>query len=94
MVGVSPDGPESHAEFRSCFLIPFTLLSDSDKKIARQYGVARRFGLPVSRVTYLIDSDGVIRNVYHHEFRISRHVNNVLKGLEALSKQEQGTLQT
>ena len=48
----------------------------------------------MSRVTYLIDSDGVIRNVYHHEFRISRHVNNVLKGLEALSKQEQGTLQT
>ena len=93
MIGVSPDTPQSHDAFRSCFDIPFTLLSDPGKKVARLYDVARRFGMGVSRVTYLIDGEGIIRDVYHHEIRIGRHVENVLKGLEALHGQKQGALQ-
>ena len=59
-------------------------MSDRDKKVARLYDVVRRLGLGVSRVTYLIDGSGLIRGVYHHEVRIGRHVQDVLKGLEAL----------
>ena len=89
MVGVSTDSPESHDQFRRHFSIPFTLLSDPDKKVARLYDVARRMGLGVSRVTYLIDKAGVVRDVYHHEVRIGKHVENVLKGLKALSREEE-----
>ena len=70
--------------------IPFTLLSDPDKKAVRLYDVARRMGLGVSRVTYLIDKTGVIRDVYHHEVRIGKHVDDVLEGLKALDREEGG----
>ena len=70
--------------------IPFTLVSDSDRKVARLYDVSRRMGLGVSRVTYLIDKTGVIRDVYHHEVRIGKHVDDVLEGLKALDREEGG----
>ena len=70
--------------------IPFTLLSDSDKKVARLYDVARRMGLGVSRVTYLIDQSGIIRDVFHHEVRIGKHVEDVLEGVKALDKERNG----
>ena len=70
--------------------IPFPLLSDSDKKVARLYDVARRMGLGVSRVTYLIDKSGVIREVFHHEVRIGKHVEDVLEGVKALDKEGGG----
>ena len=88
MVGVSSDSPESHDRFRRCFLIPFTLLSDPDKKVARLYDVVRRMGLGVSRVTYLIDKSRVIRDIFHHEVRIGKHVDDVLEGLKALDREE------
>ena len=40
----------------------------------------------MSRVTYLIDKTGVIRDVYHHEVRIGKHVDDVLEGLKALGQ--------
>ena len=67
--------------------IPFTLVSDPDKKVARLYDVARRMGLGVSRVTYLIDKTGVVRDVYHHEVRIGKHVDDVLEGVKALDRE-------
>ena len=87
MVGVSTDSPESHDRFRRHFSIPFTLLSDPDKKVAWLYDVARRMGLGVSRVTYLVDKTGVIRDVFHHEVRIGKHVDDVLKSLNALDRE-------
>ncbi len=92
MVGISTDSQESHDRFCRWLSIPFPLLSDSDKKVAWLYDVARRMGLGVSRVTYLIDKSGVIRDVYHHEVRIGKHVNDVLKGLKALDREGKGEL--
>ena len=94
MVGISTDSPESHERFCRWLSIPFPLLSDSDKKVARLYDVARRMGLGVSRVTYLIDKAGVIRDVFHHEVRIGKHVNDVLEGVKALDKESGGNMPT
>ena len=41
----------------------------------------------MSRVTYLIDKAGVVRNVFHHEVRIGKHVDDVLEGLKALDRE-------
>ena len=41
----------------------------------------------MSRVTYLIDKSGVIRDVFHHEVRIGKHVEDVLEGVKALDKE-------
>ena len=44
----------------------------------------------MSRVTYLIDKTGVIRDVYHHEVRIGKHVEDVLEGVKALDREGRG----
>ena len=38
ILGVSPDGVESHAAFRKKYKLPFTLLADVDHKVATAYG--------------------------------------------------------
>jgi peroxiredoxin Q/BCP len=39
VIGVSIDSEQSHQKFISKFELPFTLLSDEDKKIVEDYGV-------------------------------------------------------
>jgi peroxiredoxin Q/BCP len=38
VLGLSPDGVESHDDFRKKFKLPFTLLADTDHKVATAYG--------------------------------------------------------
>ena len=59
--------------------------SDAKGKVRRLYDAEKWFGLSTSRVTYVIDRDGVIRGATHDELRMSRHVQNALQTLEGLS---------
>ena len=38
VLGISPDGAESHQKFAAKYELPFTLLSDPDKKVMRSTG--------------------------------------------------------
>lgn len=77
---------ESHARFRASLDLPFPLLSDPDKRVMALYDVKRRLPLlPNKRVTYIVDKEGTIAGVYHHEMAMSRHVENVVEGLLALN---------
>ena len=38
VLGVSPDGEEAHAKFARKYSLPFTLLSDPDRKVMTRYG--------------------------------------------------------
>ena len=81
---MSTDSEESHAEFREKLGVSFTLVSDPKKEIGKLYDVRRRLGLGLSRVSYLIDKDGVVRDAYHEELRIGRHVERMLERANAL----------
>ena len=59
VVGVSPDGHESHLAFRNRYDLPFTLLSDEDLEVARRYGCKGLLGM--KRGVFLVDEAGVIR---------------------------------
>ena len=87
MVGVSSDSIESHRRFREENGLPFLLVADTERKVIGLYDVRRAFAIaPTKRVTYLIDKAGVIRNVFHHEFAIGRHKNEVLEGLKSINQ--------
>ncbi len=73
VAGVSPQTPATHRAFRAEYKLPFTLLSDTEKSVARLYGVTGPFGLGLRRATFLIDGEGVIRDVVRADFRIARH---------------------
>jgi peroxiredoxin Q/BCP len=83
--GVSSDDDSSHTRFSSAYNLPFPLISDPSKRIASLYGVTRWGGLlPSRRVTFVIDREGIIRSVIHHELRIGKHVEEILSALKAL----------
>ncbi len=73
VAGVSPQTPQSHRDFRLKYGLPFTLLSDPDKAVARLYGVTGPFGMGLRRATFLIDRERVIRDAVLADFRIARH---------------------
>jgi peroxiredoxin len=63
MLGVSPQSVASHERFAERHELNVPLLSDSDKRVARSYGVLGPRGL-VRRSVFLIDGEGIVR--YRH----------------------------
>ena len=64
VVGVSFDSAESHQKFREKHNLNFTLLADTDGKIADAYGVRREPGRSMARrASFLIGLDGKILHV-------------------------------
>lgn len=66
VLGVSPDGVDSHAQFKTKYGLPFTLLVDADLALAQAYGVWREkswLGLKpghLLRSHFVIDENGRI----------------------------------
>jgi len=86
VLGVSPDSVKSHDKFVEKFKLPFTLLSDTDKKIVNDYGVwgekkfmGRKY-MGVYRVTFLIGPDGRIKQIWP-EVKPDEHAAEVLSAL-------------
>jgi len=70
VLGVSVDSTKSHDKFLKKFKLPFTLVSDEDRKIVKAYGVwgeksfmGRKY-LGTHRVTFLIGPDGRIKKIW------------------------------
>jgi peroxiredoxin Q/BCP len=66
VLGCSIDSADSHKAFIKKYRLPFPLLLDPDRSIARAYGADN--GIPIlgldRRVTYVIGEDGLILKVY------------------------------
>ena len=70
VLGVSADSVKSHKKFADKYGLPFTLLSDEDKKVLNKYGVwaeksmyGRKY-MGTLRTSFLIDPKGKIAKVY------------------------------
>lgn len=89
VLGVSPDGPESHATFRTKYKIPFTLLCDPDHTVAEKYGAWREknmYGkktMGIARSTFLIDAAGRVAKVFK-AVKTDVHAAQVLEALAEL----------
>ena len=59
VLGISPQNLDSHERFAAKRGLTFPLLADTDKAVARLYGVNGPFG--VRRAVFVIDADGVVR---------------------------------
>ena len=87
LLGVSTDDVQSHREFAEKYHLPFSLLSDAEGKVARQYGSLRDFG-PVrlaKRNTFIIDPNGRIARIYRN-VQPKDHSDQVIADLETLHK--------
>ena len=88
IVGVSPDGAESHARFVKKHGLPFTLLADTDKTACEAYGVWKEksmYGkkyMGVERTTFVIDARGIVRQIFP-KVKVEGHSIAVLEAIEA-----------
>jgi peroxiredoxin Q/BCP len=90
VLGVSADDVPSHTRFAAKYRLPFTLLSDPDHKVMRQYGaygektLYGRKTVGVIRSTVWIGPDGRVRR---HWGRVSNAAEHPAKVLAALRDQ-------
>ena len=83
VIGISSDSADSHQKFAKQYKLPFILLSDSDKKIRKLFGVpGGMFGLLPGRVTYVTDKNGVVQMIFD-SMLATKHIP---KALEAIKK--------
>ena len=62
VVGVSADTVEAQSRFREKCAIPYPLIADRDRSIARRYGVLGLLGT-AKRVTFFLNADGRVVEV-------------------------------
>jgi peroxiredoxin Q/BCP len=60
VLGISPQGLDSHERFSTKYGFRFPLLADTDKTVARAFGTLGPLGFP-RRSVFIVDADGVIR---------------------------------
>jgi peroxiredoxin Q/BCP len=89
ILGVSRDSIKSHEKFREKQGFPFDLLSDTEEKVCRLFGVIKeknmygRTVMGIERSTFLIDDQGVLRQEWR-KVKVAGHVEEVLEAVKAL----------
>lgn len=90
VIGVSPDGVESHKKFRAKYGLDFVLLADQEREVCKAYGVwveKNNYGkkyMGVQRATFLINSSGRIAYVWP-KVSVDGHTEEVLTELSHLA---------
>lgn len=75
--GISADSPESHQKFIEKYHLPFTLLSDEKKEVAKLYNAD---GIFLKRISYLIAPGGKIEKFYPN-VDPANHADEILQDL-------------
>ncbi len=94
VLGISKDSVASHEKFMNKYNLPFTLLSDPEKKVIMQYeawGKKKMYGKEydgVLRISYIIDPEGMIRKVYE-QVRPEEHAQQILQDIQTLTEQSE-----
>lgn len=88
VIGISSDSAASHQKFAKQYKLPFILLSDSDKKIRKLFGVpSGMFGLLPGRVTYVTDKHGVVQMIFD-SVMATKHIPKALEAVKKLVKNQ------
>lgn len=84
IIGVSKDNIKCHANFKTKYSLPFSLISDENAEMLKSYGVwveksmfLKKY-MGIERSTFLIDKKGKIVKVWRN-VKVSGHADDVLK---------------
>ena len=87
VLGISADAPQTQKKFETKYDLPYTLLSDADKKVAEAYGVLKEKNMygkkvkGIARTTFVIAGDGKIAHVFE-QVKAEGHAQEVLDYLQ------------
>ena len=89
VLGISPDDGASHREFVDKYGLPFTLLSDPDRKVMEKYGAYGEklmYGkktIGVIRSTVWVGPDGKVKRHWRKVASAAEHPAKVLDAIKA-----------
>ena len=88
ILGISADPPQRQKKFEDKYDLPYTLLSDTDKKVCDAFGVIKEKNMygkkvkGIARTTFVIGPDGRIRHIFEN-VKAQGHAEEVLEYLKA-----------
>jgi thioredoxin-dependent peroxiredoxin len=83
-VGISADSVDKQKQFDEKETLGMPLLSDPDHAVAAQLGAKRGASfLPNKRITFVIDTDRTLLDVFHSEISMGSHADKALALLKA-----------
>jgi len=91
IIGVSFDSAESHKAFADKYSLKFSLLPDSDGKIAAAYGTKMETRNLSNRVSFLIGLDGKIVHVTNSG-NAQVHFDEMQAAIDSLQKKSAGAM--
>ena len=72
VLGISPDTPKAQLKFKEKYDLPYTLLADDQKEVAKKFGVLKEknmYGkkvMGIARTTFLIGPDGKLLHIFEN----------------------------
>jgi thioredoxin-dependent peroxiredoxin len=91
ILGISPDTPKAQLKFKDKESLPYTLLADDKKEVAKKYDVLKEknmYGkkvIGIVRTTFLIGPDGKLVHVFC-PVKPEGHAEEVLEYVKAAAK--------
>jgi peroxiredoxin Q/BCP len=88
VIGVSTDTDQSHRAFGEKYRVPFPLVADPKRRLAKLYGANGGFvgllGLS-NRITFVIDKQGKVAGVFEGLLSANRHLEGVKEAVRRLT---------
>jgi thioredoxin-dependent peroxiredoxin len=78
VIGISGDTIDSHTRFAHHHRLPMLLLSDREGIARARFGVKKALGIFPDRITFVIDRDGVVRQITSGRLRFKEHATQSL----------------
>lgn len=88
MLGISADKPSAQKKFRTNNELPYSLLADEDKAVAKKFGVLKeksmygRKYMGIDRTTFVIDPEGRISAILNG-LKPEEHADAVLAAMKS-----------
>ena len=84
--GISNGNSQSHLEFANKNKLQYPLLCDIDNKLRETFGVPKKLGFIEGRVTYIINSNGIIIHIFEDLLNGPAHIKEAIMALKTLQK--------
>ena len=86
VLGISADPPKTQKKFQEKYDLPYTLLSDANKKVCDAFGVIKEKNMygkkvkGIARTTFVIGPEGRIAHIFNN-VKAEGHADEVLQYL-------------
>jgi len=92
LMGLSVDSQPSHLawvkniEEKSGIKIPFPIIADGNKDVAKRYGMLHpgQSKTETVRATFIIDPEGILRLILYYPLTTGRNIDEILRCIDAL----------